>query len=178
MPSGSSSLPDALLRDRGSVTVVYAPDVATRDELVEDVVSFLPPADPVHRVTLGDDVFAQPPGWVLLVPADEEDAVLTMDGRREQLLDRAHPVVLFLLNGGAGERALAEQAPSLSSWLAGNGADPETEDPTDADALRRSFVDATGQTPEAWLAAWRAHALPYTLDNVLRSYDAWLAAEP
>jgi hypothetical protein len=66
------------------------------------------------------DAFGDP-GTILLLtlPTEkEEDAVLALDGRRDALLARTAPAVLFLLRGGGAEERLREDAAGLEKPLA------------------------------------------------------------
>jgi hypothetical protein len=167
---------NALDRDAGGVVIVWCPDLGLRDWLVGEVESVADAdARPVQVDTV-EGALNQPERLALLVPRNEREAVLDLDACRDRLLEppRRQPVVLFLLRDGDGQRALAESRPSLASWIEGNDADPDQLAEIDPEAERAAFIDATGQSPEAFLAEWRAGQLPNTNVNLGRAYRAML----
>src|SRR5205823_273993 len=90
-------------------------------------------------------------------------AVLALDGRREALLDRTAPAILFLLKGGSGEHEL-RKAFGLASWLQGREFDPEPEE-LDVERERERFAEIAGRSPDDWLQAWRRGEIADTLEN-------------
>jgi hypothetical protein len=60
------------------------------------------------------------------------------------------------------------------SWVRGNTIDPEELALIDLDAERTSFLEATGSTPEQWIAKSRARELPATASAMMRTYRALL----
>jgi hypothetical protein len=176
----SASLDSALRRDAGGIAVVY---YATLEGLAwnkADVRGLAPAgADPVE-VADYESALAHPHRVVLLVPADEVGTVLDMDGGRDRVFspDRTQPIVLFLLRGGDGDRALHAEATSLRSFVQGSEVDPDREDAVDLDAERRNFAQEAGLTPDAWLAAWAAGTLPATAENYRRAFSARWLVEP
>ena len=87
------------------------------------------------------------------------------------------PVVVFLLRGGAGERALT-QAPSLLSWVRGNLIDTSAQDPIDPDAAREEFIRHAGRTPEEWLMMRRRGELDGSPESLGLTYRALLLEGP
>lgn len=167
---------NALDRDTGGVVVVWCPDLGLREWLVEEVESVAAAdARPFHTETV-EAALAEPERLALLVPRSEREAVLDLDACRDRLLEtqRKHPVVLFLLRDGDGQRALAESRASLASWIGGNAADPDALAEVDPVTERTAFVAATGESPEAFLAQWRAGKLTNDAQNLNLSYWASL----
>ncbi|MCA9627417.1 MAG: hypothetical protein KC766_07115, partial [Myxococcales bacterium] len=115
---------------------------------------------------------------VLLIPENEREAVLELDGSRDRILGndprRTTPIVLFLLREGDGEQALASEAPSLRSWIGGSDTDPEALAEVDVEVERRAFREQHGETPDVWLARWRAGAVPTTAAHLRTAFDASL----
>jgi hypothetical protein len=170
------SLAGALERDEGGLAIVWCPDLGLRDWLVSEVESLAPTGALPIRMSEVEETIGTPHRLVLLVPTNEREAVLDLDASRDRLLEprRTRPVVLFLLRDGDGQRALAEEAPSLWSWTAGNDADPEALAEIDPAAERTAFEVEHGATPEAWLARWRTADLPRNAKNLAIAYRATL----
>lgn len=168
----------AIERDEGGIAVVWCPDMGLRKWLVGEVESLVPTAAQPFRTSSVEEALASPDRMALLIPDDEEATVLDLDGSRDRLRDedrpRTQPIVLFLLRHGDGERALAEQAISLSSWIGGSDADPEALAEIDVAAERARFEQETGTTPEAWLSSWRAERTPATGESFAMAYRAML----
>lgn len=171
--SSSTGVLWRILREGNPVAVIYYPESATREALL-DQVQLLAPED--RRVLRARDVqaaFRDLDAIVLLTPDDEAGAVDVLDRRREDLVDRTAPAVLFLLCDGTGELRL-RQAFALASWLRGREYDPTRSENIDADAARKAFEERTGRAVDAWLSAWRSGALSDTLENNLLSHEALL----
>jgi hypothetical protein len=67
-----------------------------------------PEGRPLHETVAINDVF-QPESKdevLLITPADEVEAVRTLEGRREALLKREAPAILFLMQDGSAEHVL------------------------------------------------------------------------
>ena len=115
---------------RNGVAVVWCPDLGLRNWLATEVESFAQEAARPFRTASVEEAIAAPDRMVLLIPTDEEQSVLDLDGNLDRLrgtgTPRSQPVVLFLVRHGDGARTLAEQAPSLASWIRGSDVDPET----------------------------------------------------
>ena len=167
---------NALERDRGGVAIIWCPDPGLQDWLVAEVESLaVVNADP-FRTSSVDEAIAAPDRMALLVPSSEREAVLDLDGSRDMLRDpqrpRTQPIVLFLLRTGEGKRVLANEAISLSSWLAGNEADPEALAQSDVAAERATFETEEGMSLEEWLARWRDGKIAKTSESLRRAYHA------
>ena len=164
-----------VLHEGSPISCVYYADLVGREDTAELLEAFAQDSHVVRRTARVDDAFdeACAKTALLLLPDDERDAVLELDGRREALAERQAPVVLFLLRDGQGARALAE-APGLAGWLRGRDVDPERLDAMDLEAESASFEKDTGRTAAAWLSAWRAGELTDTLGNNLTLQRALL----
>ena len=182
MRDSSLSLVGALERDRDGVAIVWCPDLNLREELVEEVESLVPTSAAAFRTTSVEEAIAAPTRMALVVPQNESEVVLDLDGSRDRLLDETHPrtqpVVLFLVRDGDGQRALAEQAPGLRSWVAGSDVDTEALATIDVAEERRRFERRHGRSPEAWLAEWRRGAIPATGRAFSIAYWAMLLEAP
>lgn len=152
--------------------VIYS-DHSQRSELIQELELLVPSGLPVLRTSSVDEVSAHPDKLILLTPLDEAGAVLTLDGRREQFLNRRVPMLLFLLRGGEGLKALSE-APGLASWLNGSEVEPERLQSIDLESQTRAFLERTGKTPEAWLDSYKAGEIPETFENILLTHRARL----
>jgi hypothetical protein len=170
------ALAAALQRDEGGLAIVWCPDLGLRDWLAGQVESLAPTGTVPLRVSGVEEAIAAPDRMVLLLPLDERAVVLDLDASRDRLLEprRTCPVVLFLLREGDGQRALAEDAPSLWSWAMGSDPDPEAIAEIDPAAERTSFEAEHGATPEAWLGRWRAGAIPHDAQGFSTAYRAML----
>ena len=176
MRNAIQSLLNAVDRDPGGVAIVLCPDFGLRDWLAEQVESLVPEGAKAIRATDVEAALAEPTRLVLLIPEDEREAVLDLDGSRDRVIEsgRTNPIVLFLLRDGDGEHTLASDAPSLRSWIGGSDADPEKLAEIDVPKQRASFEGKHAKTPEAWLALWRSGDLPRNGENYRTAYDALL----
>lgn len=167
---------NAIERDNGGVAVIWCPDFGLRDWLVGEVESIVAgEAAPVRKDNV-ESALGEPMRMVLLVPHNEREVVLELDASRERLLEtqRTQPIVLFLLRGGDGQRALAEGPASLASWIEGSDADPDELAQVDPKVEREDFERDVGETPEEWLEAWREGSRPRTSENFRTAYRAML----
>jgi hypothetical protein len=166
----------ALERDVGGVAIIWCPDLGLRDWLVGEVESVATADAQPFRTSSVEEAIASPTRMALLVPANEREVVLDLDGSRDLLHHpdhpRSQPIVLFLLRMGEGKRVLATEAISLSSWLAGNEADPEALAQIDVAAEQAAFEGEVGVTLAEWLSSWRSERLPQTGENLRRAYHA------
>ena len=177
MRNAIESLLNAIDRDPGGVAVVLCPDFGLRDWLVEEVESLVSDGVNAIRVTDVEAALAEPTRLVLLIPRDEREVVLDLDASRDRVLQepvRTQPIVLFLLHDGDGERTLANEAPSLRSWIGGSDADPEKLAEIDVPGERVIFEAKHGLTPEEWLGQWRSGALHQAGANYRIAYDAMM----
>jgi hypothetical protein len=176
------SLLTAIERDEGGIAIVWCPDSGLRDWLVDEVESLAPAGIECFRTSTVEAALTEPNGLVLLVPNNERDVVLNLDGSRDRLRNeerpRTQPIVLFLLRGGDGQEALAKEAIALGSWVGGSDTDPEELSQIDLTAEREIFEGREQLTPEVWLARWRSGQLPRTSANFRIAYRASLLVEP
>lgn len=163
-----------LLRGGDPVAVVFYRDEDAREDLL-GLCQVLAGKE-IRRTDVVDDVFLPQNASVLLAltPVDEREAVRVLDGRREQLLVRSAPAVLFVLQGGSAEAALNSEAPALSNFLRGLTYDP-TPPPDDIELAtsREAFHLRHGRTPEEWLASWQEGELADTEENNFIAHEAW-----
>lgn len=174
------SLVRALEQEPGGVAIVWCPDLGLREWLVSEVESIVPPETESQRVATASEAILVRERVVLLVPDDERGTILELDARRGQIGEpaRTWPIVVFLLREGDGQRALAEEAVGLRSWVGGNVVDPEEIAEIDAEAERGRFEEETGHSPEDWLVRWRSGELPRTAVHLTRAYRAKLLENP
>lgn len=180
MRNAIQSLLNAIDRDPGGVAIVLCPDFGLRDWLVEQVETLIPKDANAVRLTEVEAALAEPSRLVLLIPKDEREVVLDLDASRDRILQepgRSQPIVLFLLRDGDGERSLANEAPSLRSWIGGSDADPEKLAEIDVLKERAAFETKHNLTPETWLTRWRSGALPETASNFRTAHEAMLLEE-
>ncbi|HSN97038.1 MAG TPA: hypothetical protein VLS89_02035, partial [Candidatus Nanopelagicales bacterium] len=147
-----------LLAGRDPVGVVFYRDDESREDLL-DLCELLAPKDRPLRetATVEDALQAKTRDAVLLItPDDEVEAVRTLEGRREELLGREAPAVLFLMQGGSAEGVLNKDSPALSSFLRGLVYDPEPPvNEAEMKEQRQCFAERHGRTANEWLEAWR-----------------------
>lgn len=159
----TETLSNAIARDEGGIAVIWCPDLGLRDWLVRETESVLPAGVTSFRTASIEEALTRPGDVALLIPIDEAEVVLELDGSRDRLrgdgTSRTQPIVLFLLRDGDGQKALA-QAPSLSSWIRGSDPDPEALAEVDLVAEREAFAKKTDVSPEEWLTRWRRGELP------------------
>ena len=160
------------------LVVVLYDDYGLLESAQEEVASIANPSWPVRRVSTVEDALSTSADTLaLLAPVDEVATIEELDGGRDRFVARAVPVVVFLLRGGAGERALT-QAPSLLSWVRGNLIDPSAQDPFDPDAAREEFIRHAGRTPEEWLMMRRRGELDGSPESLGLTYRALLLEGP
>lgn len=176
MRDASAALWKALGSAEPLIVVLYE-HAEQREELLSDMRGLAPEGLTQRHSSDLEDVFREPSTLLFLVPEDEREAVLTLEGRREAMLGRTAPAVLLLIRGGDGVRSLAE-APGLASWVAGNEVDPYRLSLVDVPLRRQAFKQKTGLWPEEWLREFRAGRVPDTLDNNLWATHARLLEEP
>jgi hypothetical protein len=158
------------------VGVVFYRDDESRENLVELARLLAPEHRPLRQTTAVEDSFeaTSKDTVLILTPVDEVEAVRTLEGRREALLDRSAPVVLFLMQGGSAETFLNQEAPGLTSFLRGLMYDPEPPiNEVDLEERRVGFKEKYGRSPEEWFQAWRRDELDDTAENNLTAHEAW-----
>jgi hypothetical protein len=119
----------AVERDVGGVAIVWCPDLGLREWLVGEVEALVSSDRQPVRVTSLDAALAAHDRMALWLPTNEREAVLALDGSRDLLRNPEHPrtqpIVLFLIRGADGARALRDEATSLWSIVVGSDVDPE-----------------------------------------------------
>lgn len=156
--------------------VMHYGDFGLLDAAIDEVRSLIEAGADVARTEDIDDLFTRLDTYLLFTPLDEAAAVAELDGRRDALLARTVPAMLFLLRGGSGDDAL-RHAPGLASWVRQHTLDPEVVAAIDPEAERGAFEVATGQTPEAWLARFGDEDHPDDPKHSAWMFRAMLLAE-
>ncbi len=179
------ALLNAIDREDGGVAIVFCPDLGLRDWLVDQVEGLVPDDVPTIRVSNVEAALRVPSLLALLIPQNEREVVVELDGSRDRILAdpvRTQPIVLFLLRDGDGERALTSEAPSLRSWVSGSDPDPEALAAApvrvDVSIERERFKDRTGLTPQDWLREWRAERLARNAENYAHATWAGFLVQP
>lgn len=165
-----------LLGGHDPVGVVYYRDDESRQALLELCEMLAPKEHPLRQTTAIEDAFREEhrAAVLLITPVDEAEAVRTLEGRREELLTREAPAVLFLLQDGSAEGVLHRDAAALSSFLRGLTYDPEPPtNPAEREGQRASFAARHGRTADEWLSAWRRDEIEDTANNNLTAHEAW-----
>lgn len=168
----------ALERARGGIAVMWVDELDRREWVVGEVDSLVPASAHPVRAQDVESALAEPTRVVLLVPDNEREVVLGLDGSRERLLDRTQPVVLFLMRDGEGQQALAAEAPSLASWVGGRDVDVEDIAEIDPKVEREAFQAEHGCSPEQWLVGWRSGSVLRTNENYGTAFRAMFLQEP
>lgn len=153
----------ALLEGGEPLSIGFYPEHAAKADLVARVCTLAAPRE-VHEVRRGEDAleFVDHDTLVIVEPEDEAGAVSFFDRNRDHFDDAKVRVLILLLRGGAGERALKE-APALASF-ARDASFEIAPRPRHADA-RAAFNQRHGVDPEEWLRRWREGVLSDTHDN-------------
>jgi hypothetical protein len=163
-------LVNVLVRAKVGITVLYGADIDMIEWMIGEVeILAAPGSDPVRTHDV-DEALTESSRLVLLVPANEREAVFDLDAGRSRLDVRSQPIVLFLLRYGDAHRALL----SLGSWIGDVAADPDAVAEIDVSATRATFERDVGQTPEVWLAAWRSRMMPRDSRGFRRAFLAML----
>lgn len=155
--------PAALLEWGEPLGIAFYPDHATKADLIARMRALATPRE-VHEIRRGEDALplVSRDALVLVDPDDEEAAVSFFDRNRDHFDDARARVLILLLQGGAGERALKD-APALASFARDASFDV-TPRPRREDA-RAEFEERYGMPPEEWLGRWREGTLLDTLEN-------------
>jgi hypothetical protein len=161
--SGATGTLFRQLREGAPLCLVLYPNLGALDDLIETVRLVAPEHWELSRTADVEDAFHKGNAPLLLTPDNEAAAVRTLDGRREALVDREAPVILFLLKNGSGEQEL-KMAPGLASWLRESIYDPEPEE-IDVEQERAQFEKIAGCSSRQWLEAWRRGEISDTLEN-------------
>jgi hypothetical protein len=177
--SGSTGVLMELLVGHDPAGIVFYRDDEAREGLVGLCKLLAPEERPPRRTAKIEDVFLNENRDVVLLmtppTSDEAEALRTLEGRREQLLTREAPAILFLLQGGSAETVLHRDVPALASFLRGLTYDPDAPvNAADLEDRRTAFEQKLGMTPSQWLDAWDADEIADTGDNNLWAHEAWM----
>ncbi|MFT3773606.1 MAG: hypothetical protein QM820_50165 [Minicystis sp.] len=164
-----------LLRSNKPIACVLYEDWASREQLIELSYLVAPSDYEVHRTETLDEVFREDRKntLLLLVPSNEIEAVRKLDAHREEIEKRTAPLVLFLLRRGSGLQEMATRR-GLAVMLRDQELDPEDLDTFEMESERQRFCDVVKQTPEEWLAEWRAGQKADSPENNLLLHQALL----
>lgn len=164
-----------VLRTGKPLACVLYEDFAAREALVELSYLIAPNEYEVRRTEELDESvdIGQENALVLFVPRNEIEAIRGLDARREQLIRRTAPMVLFLLRRGSGVQELAVRR-GLAALLREQEVDPDEIDRASTEIERARFSSELRQTPEEWLEAWRAGQKADTPENNLVLHQALL----
>lgn len=165
MSATSESIWKALWAESPVFLVLYG-DLPARDQLMTHVELLVSPKVPTRRSSDPADAFRHTNELVLLAPNNEVEALAELDGRREQLLERSVPVVLFLLRGGEAVGHLSNH-PGLAGWVQGREVSDAAFGFLELEKERTSFLERHGISPEDWLSRYQSEDLPDTLENTL-----------
>ena len=117
MRKSNDAIVSAMERDLGGLAIIYCTDLQVRDQLADNVESLAPSAWRALRTPHVRTAIAAHDRFVLLIPENEREVVLDLDGSREQTFDppRRLPIFLFLIRDGEGSATLATDAASVRS---------------------------------------------------------------
>jgi len=155
--------PAALLEWGEPLGIAFYPNYAEKADLVARMKALAQPRQ-VHEVRRGEEAldFVGCDCLVIVDPEQEEEAVSFFDRCRDHFEAGPAQILLLLLRGGAGERALKD-APALASFA--RDASFEVSARPNMEQARADFGRRHGLNPEDWLGRWRNGDLPDTLEN-------------
>lgn len=164
-----------LLRSERPIACVLYEDFRAREQLIELSYLVAPSEYEVHRTETLDEVFREDRRGTLLLlaPSNEVDAVRRLDANLAAIEERTAPVIVFLLRRGSGRQELTTRK-KLAALLGDRELDPEDLDTFEIEVERQRFCDEVEQTPEEWLAEWRAGKKLDTPENNLLLHQALL----
>lgn len=164
-----------LLRSEKPIACVLYEDWAAREQLIELSYLVAPSDYEVHRTESLEDVFREDRRntLLLLAPSNEIEVVRRLDAHRDEVAQRTAPVVVFLLRRGSGLQELVTRR-GLALMLRDQELDPDDLDTLEMNSERRRFCDVVEQTPEEWLADWRAGLKTDSPENNLLLHQALL----
>jgi hypothetical protein len=165
MTAASESIWKAIWAESPIFLVLYG-DLSARDQLMTHVELLVSTKVVTRRTSDPADAFRHLDELVMLAPNNEVEALAQLDGRREQLLARTAPVVLFLLRGGEAVSHLSDH-PGLAGWVQGRQVSDIPFSLAELDQERTAFIERHGISPEDWLSRCQAEELPDTLENTL-----------
>jgi|SRR5580700_9850697 hypothetical protein len=155
--------PYGLLEGGEPLAVAFYPDHAIEAELIERMRDLAEPRE-VVEVRRGEDAlpFVDRDALILVEPANEEETVVFFNRNRDHFDDAKARILLLLLRGGSGERAL-QDAPALASFA--RDASFEVLPWPTREESRAAFVKRYGVEPEEWRRQWREGELDDDMDN-------------
>ena len=165
------------LRWGAPIVVILYEDAELREQLISEMELLAPEGRRIRRIRDVEEAFQDLDSILFLTPGDERKALRVLDGKREAMVERTTPLVVFLVRDGDGARGL-DSAPGLASWVQGKVIDPHRLEQIDLKSERERFHQETKLWPEEWLAQYRSGILPDTLENALMSCHAGLLEEP
>ena len=144
---------------------------------LETIESLMPVGEGYVKTFDVEAIFRELATVLLVVPADEPAALQELAGRREALLDRTAPAILFVQrNGSASDHLSDPEQAGLLSWLRSSILDPKRYLEIDGIAEDARFIERTGHAPADFVREFRIGSIPDTLDNSLFYSDALLLA--
>lgn len=155
--------PAALLEWDEPLGIAFYPDHAAKADLIARMRALAEPRE-VYEIRRGEDALplVDHDALILVDPESEEAAVSFFERNRDHFDDARARLLILLLRGGAGERALKD-APALASFA--REASFEVAPRPRREEVRVAFERRHGVEPEGWLRRWREGALPDTLEN-------------
>lgn len=153
----------ALLEWGEPLGIAFYPEHTAKADLIARMRALAPPRS-VHEVRRGEDAlpFVDDDALVLVEPDDEQAAVSFFNSNRDHFEDVRARVLILLLRGGEGERAL-KGAVALASFA--RDASFEVAARPLRENGRLAFAERHGADPDQWLGQWRDGRLPDTLEN-------------
>jgi len=156
---------------------------ADRKRYLQTIQSLMPVGERCETTFDVEAIFLKPALTLLVVPADELEALRELAGRREALLERTAPAILLIRKGSATQHLSDPEQAGLLSWLRSSILDPRRYEEIDVAEESKRFLKRTGRAPADFVRAFRLGELPSTLDNSLSYSDALLltgadSAEP
>jgi hypothetical protein len=167
----------AALLDWGEpLAIAFYPDHATKTEFVARMRALAAPRE-VYEIRRGEDALPLVDREALLIvePEDEGLAVRFFDENRDRFSEGPARLLILLLQGGAGEKALGS-APALASFA--REASFDVAPRPRRDEMREAFEQRFGMSPELWLTRWRTGEFADTLENNYALGEALALADP
>ena len=155
----------ALLEWGDPIAIAFYPDHAEKAQLVETArMLALPRVTREIRSGLDALPLLDQDALIILDPANPKADVEFLDHNRDHFEGASARLLLLLLGGGEGQRAL-QDAPALSSFARSLSFDVAgARGPSEA---ATAFEEAYGMTHDEWLRRWRTGELPDTFGNNL-----------
>jgi hypothetical protein len=155
--------PAALLEWGDPIGIAFYPEHAAKADLIARMHALASPRS-VHEVRRGEDAlpFVDDNALIIVEPDREDEAVTFFDRNRDHFEGVQARVLILLLRGGAGERALG-QASALSSFA--REASFEIAPRLRREDGRAAFIARYGAEPEQWLTRWQEGSIADTSEN-------------